>query len=145
MRERLSRLSARAAFVGLLLAAWLALTAGIEAANGRPMLDAARDGNWDAVRAALKQGVPVNDRLGDGSTALHWAAHWNNSDMVSALIVARANVNAVDDDGIGPLALACVNGNCRHRRSPVESRRQPERGPQHRRNADHDGRTEPAT
>ena len=111
MRKELSRLAARAAFGGLLLAASPMLNAAAGAADGRPMLDAAKNGNWDALRAALEQGVPVNDRLGDGSTALHWAAYWNNSDIVSALIAAKANVNAVDDDGIGPLALACVNGN----------------------------------
>lgn len=89
---------------------WLSAAPLVGAANGRTLVDAAKQANWDAVRAALKQGVPVNERLGDGSTALHWAAHWDNGEAVAALIAAKANVNIVDDDGIGALALACVNG-----------------------------------
>ncbi len=111
MRNELSHLAARTVLVGVLLATVPTSAVAAAAADGRLVPAAAKDGNWPALRAALEQGRPVNDRLGDGSTALHWAAHWNNRDMVAALIAARADVNAVDDDGIGPLALACVNGN----------------------------------
>ncbi|MBM3772010.1 MAG: hypothetical protein FJW27_12150 [Acidimicrobiia bacterium] len=109
MRIELSRRAAGLALVGLLMVT-SARSAGTGTPVARPMLEAAREGNWAAVREALEQGAPTNARFGDGSTALHWAVHWDHLEMVSALIAAKAAVNAVDDDGIGPLALACVNG-----------------------------------
>ena len=46
----------------------------------------------------------------DGTTALHWAAHWNDVATVDALIRAGANVNAATDIGVTPLWLACSDG-----------------------------------
>jgi ankyrin repeat protein len=47
----------------------------------------------------------------DGATALHWAAHWDDTDTADLLIRAGANVNAVNEFGVAPLLLACMNGN----------------------------------
>ena len=43
-----------------------------------------------AVKALLKQRADVNAADVDGSTALQWAAHWNDLDTVKALIAAGA-------------------------------------------------------
>jgi ankyrin repeat protein len=53
----------------------------------------------------------VNTPQGDGTTALHWAAHWNDVDTANLLIGAGAKANAVTQLGITPLMLACTNGN----------------------------------
>ena len=38
-----------------------------------------------------------------------WAAHWDDRDIVAALLAAGARVNAADDHGVTPLARACEN------------------------------------
>lgn len=64
-----------------------------------------------AVQALLKQRAKVNAPQPDGSTALAWAAHWNDLDTADALLRAGADANLANDYGVTPLALACLNGN----------------------------------
>ena len=45
------------------------------------------------------------------ATALHWAVHFDDVNMVQMLIGAGANVKATNRFGVTPLALACQNGN----------------------------------
>lgn len=68
----------------------------------------ARDGR--ALAALIKQRVPVNAPLPDGSTALHWAAHFDAADQVDLLLAAGAKVDALNDYGVMPLYLAATNG-----------------------------------
>src|SRR5688572_13093133 len=42
------------------------------AADGPGLVDAARNGNVDAVRTLLKGGADPNQSAPDGSTAVHW-------------------------------------------------------------------------
>ena len=72
--------------------------------------DAAEQRDREAVRVLLEQKADVNERQGDGATALHWAAHWNDRETAELLTQAGANVNAANDNGVTPLLLACVNG-----------------------------------
>ena len=58
----------------------------------------------------LDQQAPVNSTEADGATALHWAAHRDDSRMAGMLIAAGADVNATNELGVAPLSLACVNG-----------------------------------
>ncbi len=74
------------------------------------LIEAAKNEDTVAVRALLKQGVDVSAVWGDGATALHWAAHWDNQEIADLLIRAGANVNAANDLGITPLWLAGTNG-----------------------------------
>jgi ankyrin repeat protein len=88
----------------------LAWSAGVaQAASGLQLVEAAQARDAAAVRALLSQGAPVNVTQGDGVTALHWAAHWNDLPTAELLIRAGVNVNASDDHGVTPLSLACVN------------------------------------
>jgi ankyrin repeat protein len=48
----------------------------------------------------------VNVAQADGTTALQWAAHWNDASMVVALIRAGADVNATNRYGVSPLVVA---------------------------------------
>ena len=82
------------------------------AAGGElPLVDAARRGDADAVRALVQKGSDVNAAEGDGTTALHWAAHRDDLATVDILLRAGARVNAANDLGATPLWNASVNGN----------------------------------
>ena len=63
-----------------------------------------------AVRSLVAQKVGLNSRQPDGTTALHWAAHWDDAEMAAMLIQAGADVNAANEAGASPLWLASSNG-----------------------------------
>ena len=77
-------------------------------------------------RALLKERVNVNTARADGSTALLWAAHWNDLEMVDLLLRAGADVNAADDHGVTPLARAAENADVADGRAAVEGQGEPE-------------------
>jgi ankyrin repeat protein len=81
------------------------------AATGRPpIIDAARSGDTEAVRALLQQKADVNAIEGDGATALHWASYRDNLESAKLLLRAGAKVNAANDLGATPLWAASQNG-----------------------------------
>jgi uncharacterized protein len=95
----------------IVLAAALLAAAAFGAAN-TPMADIAMKGDMDALRSLVKQHPgDVNASQPDGSTALLWAAYWNDQKAVEALLAAGANVNASNRDGFTALSQACTNGN----------------------------------
>src|SRR5581483_6939773 len=73
--------STRALALALVLLA-LAFVAVARAAADAPLADAAKHKNWTAVRALLNENAPPDAPLGDRATALHWAAYWDNADIV---------------------------------------------------------------
>jgi ankyrin repeat protein len=73
------------------------------------LIEAVRNKDVQSVRALLKQGADVNASLGDGATALHWAAHADDLTMADVLIRAGARPDAANDVGATPLHLACTN------------------------------------
>ena len=92
-------------------AAALALSALLNAAAPASLVDAAMQGNRDAVRTLLKQGADVNTAQGDGMTALHWAAQKGDVDLAKTLLYAGANVKAATRvGGYTPLLIASKNG-----------------------------------
>ena len=95
---------------GLLVGVGVATTSAQTGTAGLELIAAARSTDGDAVRALIADGVDVNTRYGDGTTALHWAAHRDDESLVRVLIGAGADVNATDDHGVAALSLACVNG-----------------------------------
>jgi len=99
-----------------LTACWLLLlpAACLLAAEGDlRLVEAAKKKDQRAVRSLLEQGVDVNARQTDGTTALMWAAHWDDLETADLLIRARANANAANDYGVTALSLACTNGSAR--------------------------------
>jgi ankyrin repeat protein len=58
----------------------------------------------------LNQRADVNARQGDGSTALHFAAYFDNLAIADQLIRGGARVDTPNDLGSTPLHLACNNG-----------------------------------
>ena len=85
-------------------------TASLRAADGTPLIDAARNADSRALRALLKPGVDVNAATADGTTALHWASYRDDLESADLLIRAGANVNAANDLGATPLWTASMNG-----------------------------------
>ena len=81
------------------------------------LVDAVKAADRTAVRALLDQRIDpnapnaVNLAQADGTTALHWAANGDDSELVGLLIRAGANVKAANRYGVTPLWLACLNGN----------------------------------
>jgi ankyrin repeat protein len=74
------------------------------------LADAAQRRDIAAVRTLLTQRADVNGRQPDGTSALAWAAHWDDREMADLLLRGAADVNGADDHGVTPLALACANG-----------------------------------
>src|SRR5204862_716597 len=81
------------------------------AAASSDVADAAMKRDASAVRGLLQQKADVNAAQSDGSTALHWAVHFDDVNMVQMLISAGANVKAANRFRVTPLSLACENGN----------------------------------
>src|SRR5438067_9132391 len=89
----------------------LTCSAWIYAAAPASVAEAAMAGNRDAVRALLKDGADVNTALGDGMTALHYAASRHDVELARMLLYAGANVKATTRIGAyTPLLLAAKNG-----------------------------------
>lgn len=59
-----------------------------------PVADAARAGDLARVRSLIAEGQDVNDALGDGMTALHWAAELENPEMAGLLLASGASLSA---------------------------------------------------
>jgi ankyrin repeat protein len=76
----------------------------------RRVVEAAKARDLVTIRTLIAARADVTVPQGDGATALHWAAHWDDSTIADLLIAAGAKVNAADDHGVTPLALACLNG-----------------------------------
>ena len=74
------------------------------------LVSAVRNNEQSLVSSLLSSGADPNARQGDGSTALHWAAHRNNEEVAQSLLDAGANVDASNELGATPLWLAASNG-----------------------------------
>jgi ankyrin repeat protein len=88
------------------------IAVSVFAAEGaRPaLIDAARNGDKDALRALIQKKADVNAAEPDGATALHWASYRDDLESAALLIRAGANVNAANDLGVTPLWTASQNG-----------------------------------
>ena len=74
---------------------------------GRALLEAARDGNIEAVKQHLAAGTDVNAKASRGWTPLHSVA---TKKIAELLITKGADVNAKDKIGGTPLHLAAHSG-----------------------------------
>jgi uncharacterized protein len=92
---------------------WVATTVAALLWFGAPdasLVKAVQSGDRAAAVKLLSQGVDVNASEPDGTTALHWAAHRDDVDLVDRLIRAGAKVNARNDYGSTPMSEAAIAG-----------------------------------
>ena len=68
--------------------------------------EAARQGNSEAVKQYLADGVDVNAKDDWGKTLLHSTAEMRRKEIAELLIAEGADVNAKDDEGDTPLYYA---------------------------------------
>jgi uncharacterized protein len=85
--------------------------AGVGYSASLTVADAIQNRDAVSLQALLKQHADANAAQPDGTTALHWAAHWNDSDAVAMLLQAGANAKAVNRYGATPLSEAAALGN----------------------------------
>lgn len=98
--------------ISLLLAVTVCIAVTMNADGPASVVDAAMTGNRDAVKTLLQNGADVNTALGDGMTALHYAATRNDADLAKLLLVAGANIKATTRmGGYTPVLLAAKGGN----------------------------------
>src|SRR5450432_1149248 len=90
-----------------LVACWI-VAVGVCFAAG--LADAVMNHDQAAAAALVKQKVDVNAAQADGTTALHWAARWDDVATAELLIRAGANARAANRFGMHPISLACTNG-----------------------------------
>ena len=98
-------------FVSGLLAALSVTASVIGAANDVRVVNAAMKSDLEAVRDLIEEAADVNSALGDGTTALHWAADKGDAEMTQLLIYAGANIRATTRiGGYTPLFMAARRG-----------------------------------
>lgn len=92
--------------------AWAVVVLAITSADARQasLVNLARQGDWAGVERRLEQRLGVNEKDGEGATALHWAVYRDRYDTADRLVRAGADVNAANDLGATPLWLASQNG-----------------------------------
>jgi len=94
---------------------WLALLAsGIAVASDTStgtLFASLQSQDPETALYALSQGADANAREPDGTTPLHYAAHFADARLVSALLKANADPNARNEFGTTPLAEAATTGN----------------------------------
>jgi ankyrin repeat protein len=80
------------------------------AENGnRSLVDAAKQGDRQAMRSLLDSGAKVDVAGADGMTALMWAAQRNDIEMADRLLRAGTDVKAANDYGATALYAAAAN------------------------------------
>src|SRR5262245_57719253 len=91
-------------------------SAGAFAAAGDAVAlsNAARSGNWEAVRSLIAEGAKgegVNGADRDGTRPLHWAVRADELEIADLLLKAGADATAQNRLGLTALNLAATNGN----------------------------------
>ena len=79
-------------------------------AAGSEAADAAERRDATSLRALLGKKIDVNSPQADGTTALHWAVHWNDVESARLLLRAGANPMARNRFGATPLSEAALSG-----------------------------------
>jgi uncharacterized protein len=80
-------------------------------ASSAQIADAVENRDSEALRSLLTQKTDINAIQPDGTTALHWAAHWNDLESVNLLLRAGANPKIANRYGATPLSQAASAGN----------------------------------
>jgi ankyrin repeat protein len=76
----------------------------------RPVVEAAKRSDKEAIRALIQKKMDVNAAEPDGTTALHWSAYRDDLESADLLLKAGAKASAANDLGATPLWNASQNG-----------------------------------
>ena len=88
------------------------MLAGTASGSALALVEAAKAGDLALVRSLIEADPAAVRQSGpDGSTALHWAVNQNHLEVVGVLLDAKADAQARNRYGFGPIALAAMNGN----------------------------------
>eukprot|EP00405_Crypthecodinium_cohnii_P053238 CAMPEP_0206607214 /NCGR_PEP_ID=MMETSP0325_2-20121206/51986_1 /ASSEMBLY_ACC=CAM_ASM_000347 /TAXON_ID=2866 /ORGANISM="Crypthecodinium cohnii, Strain Seligo" /LENGTH=463 /DNA_ID=CAMNT_0054124123 /DNA_START=78 /DNA_END=1468 /DNA_ORIENTATION=- len=92
---------------------WVVPSEAVRAEANQELREAAKAGDVEAVKAALRKGAKVNQRFDYGLTALHFAAIYNHADVAAALVIAGAktNLQTKDEAQATPAMLADASKN----------------------------------
>ncbi|MBV9767948.1 MAG: ankyrin repeat domain-containing protein [Bryobacterales bacterium] len=104
-----TRFQAALAVAAFGLAGFTRVLAGV--AGSGSLVEAARQGNRQAAIALIEQHVNVNEPMSDGTTALAWAAHNGDVDLVDRLLRAGADAKSKNQFGATPMSEAAFAGN----------------------------------
>ena len=88
----------------------VSLFAAMDIAHGSDIADAAQRGDNAAIRALIAKQAAVDEPQADGTTALHWAIHFDDIETAALLIRTGANVSGANRTGVTPMRLATING-----------------------------------
>lgn len=88
----------------------LALLPAFAQAATSPLIDAARKDDVAAAVKLLDGGADARAKTSDGTTALHWAAHNGQLDLLKRLLKAGADAKARNDYGSSPMQEAAIRG-----------------------------------
>ena len=91
-----------------LLVGMAAVSGLVQAGN---LADAAAGRDFATVRRLIGERANPSEAQADGTTALHWAAHWNDLEAVRALLKAGGDAKAMNRFGATPLSEAAAVGN----------------------------------
>ena len=101
------RLPFRAVAVSLITGSMLASGAALAASS---LPDLVESQNRAEALRVIAAGADVNERSADGSTALLWAAHQSDLELVDLLLERGADPNILNDYGVTAIAAAAVEG-----------------------------------
>jgi uncharacterized protein len=80
------------------------------AAPAGTLINAAESKDHDEALKLLAGGADARAKDVDGTTALHWAAHYADAELAGKLIGAGADANAINDYGSTPMMEAATIG-----------------------------------
>lgn len=92
----------------------LALAAGLflaAQANAQSLVDLVEQQKFAEALQSIAGGADVNTPSVDGTTPLHYAAYYGNTELVQRLLRAEANPNTKNDYGSSPMSEAATVGN----------------------------------
>src|SRR5262245_24222329 len=78
------------------------------AAGDLRLVTAAKNRDFSTVQSLIKQRLDVNASDIDGMTPLHWAAHWDEFEIVKQLLAACSHAKAGIRYGVTPLHEAAL-------------------------------------
>jgi ankyrin repeat protein len=97
--------------LGLLLVIILASGAAAAQSNDVALIEAVKSQDMATARDLVAAGADVNAQDSETMTALHWAAHWGDLELVELLLGEGAEANVSNRYGVTPLHEASLVGN----------------------------------